>query len=328
MRLAWAWLLAASLAACAGQDPPPATPQVTESAPLSDARMPLRPVMPDAAAANADPTAAARPALTYRAVLIAGSDDTAAFDNGTARMRNLLLQSGLARPEDIARFTSLPATEGAEIASAAAILRHIASLRPAENQACLVFFTSHGLPKRGLVIMTSRQMIGPDVLDRAVTSGCGDRPTLMILSGCFSGVFAEEPVARPNRVILTASRNDRPSFGCGAKDQYTYFDACLFDGLAHGTTWQAVFEATTTCVRDKEAERGFDPSEPRAWFGATAPALPIPVLAGPAATPASTAPPAPVGPASAPASTPRRPASTPARPAATPAATPARPGRT
>ena len=277
MRRVCAWLLAASLAACAGQDPPPAPAQVTEPAPLSDARMPV--AAPAPTARRAQPST---PALTYRAVLIAGSDDTAAFDNGTARMRALLIQSGRARPEDIARFSSIQATEGAEIASAAAILRHIATLKPAENQACLVFFTSHGLPKRGLVIMASRQMVGPEILDRAVTSGCGDRPTLMILSGCFSGVFAEEPMARPNRVILTASRNDRPSFGCGAKDQYTYFDACLFDGLARGTTWQAVFEATTTCVRDKEAERGFDPSEPRAWFGTMASALPIPAPANPA----------------------------------------------
>jgi hypothetical protein len=279
MRRTFGLLVAMTLAACAGlpQDTPPSTAQAP--APLSDMRLPA-----DAPAPAVRRTQAIPPALTYRAILIAGSDDTKAFDNGTERMRDLLIRSGLSRPEDITRFTSIPGTEGAEAADAVTILRRIAALKPADDQACLVFFTSHGLPRRGLVVMTSRQMVGPEVLDRAVANGCGDRPALLILSGCFSGVFAQQPMTRPNRTILTAARHDRPSFGCGAKDQYTYFDACLFDSLAGGSTWPAVFDATTACVEAKEAERRYDPSHPRAWFGAEATAMPIPAPAGPAPT--------------------------------------------
>lgn len=283
MRWALGLLVTVTLAACAGphQDLPPSTAQ---AAPLSDVRMPV--AAPTPGARRTQPQA---PALTYRAVLIAGSDDTQAFDNGTERMRDLLVRSGLGRPEDIVRFSSIQGTQGTEHADAVTILRRIAALKPADNQACLIFFTSHGLPRRGLVIMASHQMIGPEVLDRAVTSGCGDRPALLILSGCFSGIFAQPPMTRPNRTILTAARHDRSSFGCGAKDQYTYFDACLFDSLPRGSTWQAVFEATTACVEAKEAERRENPSDPRAWFGAEAAALPIP-------TPASTSAPTQAGP--------------------------------
>lgn len=290
MRLVLGLLAAVTLAACAGPSPdaPPSAAVATEPAPLADMRPPVGALPSGVRATQAALPARplATPALTYRAVLIAGSDDTKAFDNGTERMRDLLVRSGLSRPEDIVRYSSIPDTPGAENADAVTILRRIASLKPADNQACLVFFTSHGLPKRGLAIMTSRQMVGAEVLDRVVTAGCGDRPTLLILSGCFSGVFAEQPMTRPNRTILTAARHDRASFGCGAKDQYTYFDACLFDSLAVGSTWQAVFDATTACVEAKEAERRDNPSLPRAWFGTEASALPVPAPVGSATTPA------------------------------------------
>lgn len=242
--------LALLLAACAGPPPPPVATPAASDAP---------------------------PALTYRAVLVAGSDDTQAFDNGTARMREILVRSGLAREADVTRFSAIAGTPGAERADAVPVLQHIATLSPADGQACLVFITSHGLPRRGLAMMASRQMIGARIMDRALSEGCGDRPTLAILSGCFSGVFAREPMTRPNRVILTAARDDRPSFGCGARDEFTYFDACLFDSLAAGRTWQAVFDATTACVSRREQERNFDASYPQAWFGSAAAALPVPV---------------------------------------------------
>lgn len=205
--------------------------------------------------------------LTYRAVLVAGSDDTQAFDNGVARMADLLTQSGSAREADIARFSSIPGTPGTELAQAATVLRRIAQLRPPEGQGCFVYITSHGLPKRGIAMMASRQMVGAELLDQALQAGCADRPTVVIVSGCFSGVFAQPPMTRPNRIVLTAARDDRPSFGCGAKDRYTYFDACLFDSLVGNPRWSDAYRAVTTCVSAKETERRYDASYPQAWFG-------------------------------------------------------------
>ena len=48
----------------------------------------------------------------------------------------------------------------------------------------------------------------------------------------------------PNRIILTAARADRSSFGCTADRIYTVFDACLLGVLPHATTWRAVFDET------------------------------------------------------------------------------------
>ena len=70
--------------------------------------------------------------------------------------------------------------------------------------------------------------LDPVRLDRALAQGCGEAPTVVVLSGCYSGIFARPPMTRPNRVILTAARIDRPSFGCSIEDQFTEFDAHYF----------------------------------------------------------------------------------------------------
>ena len=39
---------------------------------------------------------------------------------------------------------------------------------------------------------------------------------------------------RPNRIILAAAATDRTSFGCGADDDYTYYDQCFLQQLDDG----------------------------------------------------------------------------------------------
>jgi hypothetical protein len=55
---------------------------------------------------------------------------------------------------------------------------------------------------------------------------CGEKPTVVVLSSCFSGVFVPA-LARPDRIVLMAARRDRNSFGCGQTDRYPYFDKCV-----------------------------------------------------------------------------------------------------
>ena len=75
--------------------------------------------------------------------------------------------------------------------------------------------------------------------------------------------------ADPNRVILTAARGDRPSFGCQAHRTYNFFDECLLGVLPQSATWRAVFDGASRCVRRMERALGAQPSEPQAYFGAT-----------------------------------------------------------
>jgi hypothetical protein len=92
-------------------------------------------------------------------------------------------------------------------------------------------------------------------------------PTVVIVSGCYTGAFAAGAMAEPNRIILTAARRDRPSFGCQVERTYTVFDQCLIGALPQSANWQAVFSRTSRCVSRQEHARGELPSEPQAYFG-------------------------------------------------------------
>jgi len=121
--------------------------------------------------------------------------------------------------------------------------------------------------------------LDPAALDRALALGCGNAPTVVIMSGCFSGIYAQPPVTRDNRIVLTAAAADRTSFGCGAGNDYTYFDACLLgslDQLGVGMTWQDAITATRHCVAARETEMHVVPSNPQSFVGPAVTGMPLP----------------------------------------------------
>jgi hypothetical protein len=98
----------------------------------------------------------------------------------------------------------------------------------------------------------------------------------VVISACFSGVFVPD-LAAPNRMILTAARPDRSSFGCGESDKYTYFDTCILQVLPIVDDFVALADAAKACVAAKEKATGASPpSEPQLAVGAgLAPVLPF-----------------------------------------------------
>jgi hypothetical protein len=218
------------------------------------------------------------PALRYKAVLIAGDSSAPAFDHATAAVRDRLL-AAKAAPNDIQVLSAdrgVVGRNGVLSSSLEHVLAAIARIHPAPGQGCLVFATSHGAFRRGLVLMPSENYLTPAALDAALSTGCGDAPTVVIISGCFSGTFARPPVARANRIIFTAAREDRPSFGCGTGFQYTFYDRCLLGAMDHTATWREAYAAIRSCVAAREKEQRSLPSEPQSYFGPTVEAMPIP----------------------------------------------------
>jgi hypothetical protein len=216
--------------------------------------------------------------LPYKAVLIAGDPSAPAFDHATAAVRDRLL-AAKAAPTDIQVLSAdrgQVGRNGVLSSSLERVLTAIAQMHPAPGQGCLVFATSHGAFRRGLVLMPSENYLTPAALDAALVAGCGDAPTVAIISGCFSGTFARPPVARANRIIFTAAREDRPSFGCGTGFQYTFYDRCLLGAMDHSATWRAAYTAIWNCVAAREKEQHFLPSEPQAFFGPAVESMPIP----------------------------------------------------
>jgi hypothetical protein len=218
-------------------------------------------------------SAAAPPIAGYRSVLIAGDGSLPVFDNAVAA-----LAERLATPP-VHRLTStraLAARTPRRAAWLSHVLTDISTLRPEAGQGCFVFATSHGAAHRGLWLSLAHEFLTPVALDRALTEGCGDAPTVVVISSCFSGSFARAPMTRANRIILTAARPDRTSFGCGAGRVYTVFDQCLLAAFDAGGPWRHAYESVKSCVAQEEQVEQVVPSEPQAWFGTAVGDLALP----------------------------------------------------
>ncbi len=209
------------------------------------------------------------PPGNWQVVLAAGDDAEPVFDNATREMRRRLTAAGVPAT-NIHRLSASPAelSAGAEPATADVVLRRIAELPAGPGSGCLIFLTSHGEHGAGVWLARSNRALSPDELAKALSRGCAAVPTVVIVSACYSGEFATGKMAKPNRIILTAARGDRPSFGCQAHRTYNFFDECLLGALPQSATWHAAFVGAQRCVRRMEHALGARPSEPQAYFGA------------------------------------------------------------
>jgi hypothetical protein len=211
------------------------------------------------------------PTGNWEVVLAAGDDSEPVFDNATREMSRRLIAAGV--PASNIHRLSASGGEletGAEPATVDVLLRRIAELPARPGDRCLIFLTSHGERGAGLWLARSNRALSPDELAGALARGCAVVPTVVIVSACYSGSFAGGKMSRPNRVILTAARGDRPSFGCQVRRTYNFFDECLLGALPQAVTWRAVFSGAARCVRRMEHALGVLPSEPQGYFGAAA----------------------------------------------------------
>ncbi len=210
----------------------------------------------------------------WKAVLVAGDNAEPVFDNAVAAVARWLAERGVPT-HGIHRLNASPPPSDPSImpASAERILDRIASLRPRPDERCFVFITSHGQRGEGIWLAYSGEFLRPAALAQALSAGCAGAPTVVIVSGCFSGAFTA--ARAPNRIIITASRADRPSFGCQADRTYTVFDECLLAALPRASTWRSAYDASLGCVRRRERQMQVVPSQPQGFFGAAVRKLPV-----------------------------------------------------
>ena len=218
--------------------------------------------------------AGAAPKLSgWQSVVVAGDNAEPVFDNAVAAIARFLASRGVPA-QNIRRLSATQrAGDGVEPASAERVLGRIAALRPQPGEGCFVFITSHGRHDDGVWLAYSGEFLQPAALARALSAGCGSAPTVVVVSACFSGAFTA--MRAPNRIVVTAAREDRPSFGCQADRTYTVFDECLLAALPQARTWQAVYQGASGCVRRREREMAVMPSQPQAFFGKAVRNLPL-----------------------------------------------------
>jgi hypothetical protein len=218
------------------------------------------------------PAAAAGPFADWAALVVAGDwhahsgGPSEAFDNARRDVSQALERVGF-EPANLRQFSVRPErykdTRPAK-SDPDTIYNAMVDLTGQTSGGCLIYVTSHGAPQ-GVVV--DQQLLPPGILAQMLDRTCGARPTVVIISACFSGVFVPA-LAANNRMVLTAARPDRSSFGCGEADKYPYFDDCFLQSMEGARDFPGLARTVQACVATREVKEGMKPpSEPQLWVG-------------------------------------------------------------
>ncbi|MGN6148226.1 MAG: C13 family peptidase [Rhizomicrobium sp.] len=189
-----------------------------------------------------------------------------AFDNARRDVSAELRQIGFSDAY-MMQFTTrpdLPDDTHPLASTARAISSELSLLTSETPEGCIVYFSSHGAP-RGMIL--GNTLLTPDALAGILDGTCGNRPTVVIVSACFSGAFVPALVG-DNRLVMTAARADRSSFGCTQDARYPYFDTCVIQNLPAAHNFPALADKVKDCVAQREQDTGASPpSEPQIFIG-------------------------------------------------------------
>jgi hypothetical protein len=220
--------------------------------------------------------AIAQEPVTWKAVLVAGDDSVPVFENAVTTLSGQLRQRGVT---DIRVLSASPRASRSETRATAGNLdRALKSLNIGANDGCLLYFTSHG-SEAGLLMSQDKdneQTLSPDLMGRILNSYCAGRPAVVVVSACHSGTFLRDGIVADDRIVLTAARKERVSFGCEFRLRYNYFDGCLLAEIDRSATWSDLFGRTRACIERLEAGLNEKPSEPQAMFGERVKNMPLP----------------------------------------------------
>ncbi len=208
----------------------------------------------------------------WAAVIVAGDNHahsgapSEVFDNARRDLDSAFVDLGFST-KNIIQFSVQPEKYSAEpllSSQAQAVGEALKEVAQQATSGCLLYFTSHGAPQG---ILVGQELLAPSSLAQMVGDACGTRPTIIVLSACYSGVFVLDLMG-DHRLVLTAARRDRPSFGCGESNRYTFFDECFLQSISSAGNFKKLGDETRTCVAAREKKEGVDlPSEPQFIVG-------------------------------------------------------------
>ena len=180
--------------------------------------------------------------------------------DGRVRMHVLLSNRGEAIEE-------VPLATNGNLDRVADLIREDADR---DSDMIVLYLTSHGSEEAWLTtVLADYTRIEPfraerlaQTLDRA-----GVKRRIILVSACYSGSWIE-PLKTEHSIILTASREDRTSFGCSDDREMTYFAEHFFSGdrLARQSL-KSVFENARAEITEGENAMGISPSEPQVHVG-------------------------------------------------------------
>ncbi|WP_052764065.1 C13 family peptidase [Microvirga massiliensis] len=165
--------------------------------------------------------------------------------------------------------TNKPGAPRATITSLRAALLKVAQQMDRERDVLFVFLTSHG-SEDGVAVTTGGKTVAlsPRHLQRLLRK-TGVRNKVVIVSACYSGIFADA-LADRRTLVITAADATHPSFGCEPGVAWTWFGEALFvKGIPNAATLQQAFARTRAEVRRREIQlcrvekECYEPSNPQ-----------------------------------------------------------------
>jgi hypothetical protein len=223
---------------------------------------------PAPAAPEPSPVSTATDFSHWAVVLVAGDyrahsgAPSKVFDNARHDLVTAFSKIGFSKA-NMAQF-SVDYDDGTRHSDVQDIASAMQAMAVRAREGCLIYFTSHGTPT-GIIIGDA--VLTPAQMHDMVNNACHDRPSVIVMSSCFSGQFVPA-LAGDNRIIMTAARPDRTSFGCGEMDHYTFFDDCFLRAMPLADDFPGLGGLVQQCVAAREQEmKATPPSEPQLSVG-------------------------------------------------------------
>jgi hypothetical protein len=196
----------------------------------------------------------------WKAVMMAGDyqdngQRVVAWDNARRDLTGLLIRRGFGAQNfrQLSRDPSITQSEPqTRNANAQSLDAAFGSLNLQGDDRCFLFMTSHGSQTEFYI--EGDRGISPATFGQILDRHCGQRPTVAVVSACYSGIMINQNTQRNNRIIFTAASANRTSNGCQPGVQYTFFDECLVQGLQNSAvqSFDDLARVTKSCIDRKE----------------------------------------------------------------------------
>lgn len=217
-----------------------------------------------------------RRGVTDAFVVVAGLDSDAVFGREAAETARVLSRRFDAEGHTVlvangtgANDRNVPDGNPQHLAAA---LAQVAEMMNKEEDVLVLYLTAHGHWITGVAYRDGDRANGNIAPSRlaAMLNEAGIKNRLIIVSACYSGVFIPA-LQNDTTVTMTAASSEKPSFGCRAENDWTFFgDALINNAMRQPTPAADAFAAARVLISQWETAERLSPSNPQVDIGVNA----------------------------------------------------------
>jgi hypothetical protein len=149
------------------------------------------------------------------------------------------------------------------------VLERVGMLMNPDKDALFLFITGHGDEEHRLSAWQPPLQLDeltPTALGRMLQDA-GLKWKIVVISACYSGAYLQ-PLRDDDSLIITASAENRASFGCQQGNEFTWFGRAYFErALGRTRSFAEAFGIARDIVAQQEAKEKVEPSMPQMWLG-------------------------------------------------------------